>query len=335
MIFKKSFLSETKTIKDAILNLNNSGLKIICVVDKKLKLLGTITDGDIRRALLKNFSLDVKVSRIMNYSPLTIKDNENNRKKNFILKKYKLSSLPVVNKNKKVIDIFFSSNNSNLENIFYIIAGGRGSRMMPLTKNSPKPMLFYNGQIIIENIIEKARQDGFVNICISVKYLAKKIIDYLEKYKKTEINIKFFKETKSLGTAGSLTNLYSKKNNTPIVVTNSDLISNLNYKDILQFHNFNKADVTIAIKNYRFQNPYGVVSFKNHIVNNIEEKPIYSSYVNAGVYVINPNLLKVVKKNSYLDMPDFLKKLISKKKKLIVFPLHEQWKDLQKPNDLE
>ncbi len=333
MTYKETLIDEKKNIKDAILNLNRSSLKIVCVIDKNKKLLGTITDGDVRRCILKKISTSSLVTKIMNKNPIVLKEGQSLDKKN-VFEKLKLTAVPIVNKKKQIRDVIFDTEKRGIENKFYIIAGGRGSRMMPLTLNMPKPMLKYNGEIIIESIIEKARISGFKNFYISINYLGAKIKNYLKKYKQTEIKINFIIEKKQLGTGGSLTKFYKRNVDEPIIVTNADLITSLKYTEILNFHKEYRADVTVGVKKMLYKNPYGVVETNNIIVKKITEKPSFEFNVNAGIYVFNSNVLKKIKKNSYLDIPDLIGNLIRQKKKVVMFPLYEDWKDLQTPKDL-
>lgn len=333
MTYKNTLVSEKKTIKDAILNLNSSSLKIVCVIGKNKKLLGTITDGDIRRCMLKKISTSSSVTKIMNRKPNVLMEGKELDKKK-VFDKLKLIAIPVVNKKKQIKDIIFDTGKKRINNKFYIIAGGRGSRMMPLTLNLPKPMLMYNGEVIIESIIEKARLSGFNNFYISINYLGEKIKKYLKKYENSGIKINFIVEKKQLGTGGSLSNFYNKKINEPFLVTNADLITNLKYNEILNYHREYEADATVGVKKMIFKNPYGVVETKKIIVKNITEKPSFEFNVNAGIYVFNPKVLNKIKKNTYFDIPDLISQLIKRKKKVIIFPLYEDWKDLQTPKDL-
>jgi dTDP-glucose pyrophosphorylase len=321
-------------VKDAVIKLNNSGLKILCVVNKNNKLLGTISDGDIRRSLLKNIKLTETVEKVLNKKPITIYEDKDFLKVNEILNKNKISGIPVIDKNNKLKDLITTLNNQSLKNIIYIVAGGRGKRMMPLTEENPKPLLNYMGEPIIKKLINKIKEDNFKNIIISINYLGHKIENYFKKGKKFGLNIKYIKENKELGTAGSFYELNKLKSNLPVLVTNADLVTNLKFRDILNFHNHNHADITMAIKKHEYQNPFGVIGSKGIVLKKIVEKPIMNFNINAGVYVINKKLFKIIKKNEYFDIPEFINFYLKKKKKIIIFPLHEDWKDVQQPKDL-
>ena len=248
--------------------------------------------------------------------------------------KIKISVIPVVDNKKKLLDLLTSFNTGEIKNFIYIVAGGRGKRMMPLTQNNPKPLLDYMGEPILEKLIKKIKDEKFNNVIISINYLGHKIENHFRDGKKFNLDIRYIKETKELGTAGSFYELNKIKTNLPIIVTNADLVTNLKFRDILNFHYHNNADITVAIKKHEYQNPFGVIDSKGIVLQKIIEKPSVSFNINAGVYVINKNLFKILKKNQYFDIPEFINFYLKKKKKIIIFPLHEDWKDIQQPKDL-
>ena len=327
-------VSSKLRLKKVIFKLNNTGLKFVCVINKKKNLLGTVSDGDIRRALLKNFDLNVSITEVMNKKPKIVNTNYSSEQIKKIFVKYQIRDIPLLDKKGKLIDIISKNDQKFVENIFYIIAGGRGKRMMPLTKYNPKPMLDYMGVPILERILLKIKSEGFKNVVISINYLGKKIQEYFKTGENLGLNINYLKENKEMGTAGALNQLMNISK-LPIVLSNADLLTNLKFKDILNYHSLNNSDLTIAVKKHQYQNPFGVIENKGNRLTKINEKPIYNFNINAGVYVINTKMLKFIKKNTYLDMPDLINRLIKKKKKITIFPLHEEWKDLQKPSDLK
>ena len=332
---KKYLISSTKNIKQAIMQINKYGLKLVCVVNEKSYLIGTVSDGDVRRGLLKNITLHDSIKKIMNKRPKVIRQKTKKNEIKKIFTKFDVQALPILDKKGKLLDILPKDKESYFENIIYIVAGGRGKRMMPLTKSLPKPLLEYSGVPLLERILLKLRSEGFKNIVLSINYLGKKIEDYFGNGENFGLNISYIRETKEMGTAGSLAKLKKFKNNLPIIISNADLITNLNFKNLLNYYIQNKSDMTIATKKYEYQNPYGVIHNKGTKVLKISEKPIHSFNVNAGVYVINYKLLNLIKKNKYFDMPDLIEKLINKNKIINLFPLHETWKDIGKPKDLE
>lgn len=331
---KKIKIREYSTISDAIKKLNESGLKVLCVVDSSGKLLGTLSDGDIRRGLVVSPNLNVEIEKIYNKNPVKI------LKQNYILSNNKLLNLripliPIVDKHNKIIDYISKQDNVDLDNTFYIIAGGRGKRMMPLTLVNPKPLIPYMGESSLSRLLKKVKQEGFFNIYISINYLANKIKSKYEDGKKIGLKIKYIHEKKSLGTAGSLYYFRNKKINFPLIATNADLITDLNFSDILNFHKTHNADFTLAVKHHEYQNPFGVIYSKGIKLDKIIEKPVHTYNINAGVYVISKTVLQLIKKNSYYDITTLISDLLTQNKKVLVFPLYENWKDLQSPKDIQ
>jgi len=320
--FKKTILNSKSTISEAIKSLNESGLNIILVLDEKNKYIGTVTDGDIRRSLVNNFNLKKKISQITNKnSKFLIGRNSRETIINFMLK-HKIQRLPILSHKRfpiKLIQIEDFIKNIKNDYPFVIMAGGKGKRMMPLTKKIPKPMLKINNKPIIEFIIEKAKKEGFKNFYISVNYLRDKIINHLNDGKKLNINIKYLKERSALGTVGSLSML-PKSISEPILLTNGDIITDLNYKNLINFHIKNKADLTVSMGLQQYENPFGIINSKGTKLISLIEKPITYNYVNAGIYVLNSNLVNYISKTKKMDIPEFLKTLSKKKKKYVFTP---------------
>jgi dTDP-glucose pyrophosphorylase len=333
--WKSSILSEENIIKDAIKNLNKTNLQI-SLVTKKNKLIGTITDGDIRRGLLKGFTLKDKVKKIMKKNAITVGENADYKVAKEIMKSKSILQIPIVSRDKKILGLHFWNKpilTKNKKNLTVIMAGGFGKRMKYKTSFTPKPMIELHGKPILEHIINNLKNYGLTNIYISTFYLEHKIRNYFKNGKKFGVQIKYLREKKPLGTAGSLAQL-AKNKKTPILVTNGDVISNINYLEILNYHKNNKADATMAVREITSKHTFGVVASRGYKINRIEEKPVTKTHINAGIYVINNELLRLIKKNKYLNMTDFFNQLITKKKKTILFPMHENWQDFAKPNDL-
>ena len=332
--FKKTLLNSKSTISEAIKSLNESKLNIILVLDRNNKYAGTITDGDIRRYLINNFNLKTQISKITNKnSKFLIGRNSKETIINFMLR-HKIQRLPILNKKKfpiKLIQIEDFIKNIKNDYPFVIMAGGKGKRMMPLTKNLPKPMLKINNKPMIRHIIEKAKGEGFKNFYISVNYLKDKIINYLKDGKKLNINIEYLREGSALGTVGSLSML-PKLVNDPILLTNGDIITDINYKNLINFHIKNKADLTVSMGLQQYENPFGIINAKGTKLISLIEKPITYNYVNAGIYVLNSNLINYISKTKKMDIPEFLKTLSKKRKKICVYPILERWLDIGDKN---
>jgi len=334
----KILLSSAHSIFDTVKCLNRTNFQVCLVVDDKKKLLGTITDGDIRRAIIKRVNFQNKISSIMNKNPIFVYENfdVDNAKK--LMKKKSVLQLPVLNRKKEVINIIIWKDEKNLTNTdrIIIMAGGLGKRMRPLTNKIPKPMIMIQKKPILEHIILKLKSQGFVNITISVRYLGDKIKKFFKNGKKYGVNIDYINEKKVLGTAGPLSFVKLKKEENECIIINADTIFDLNLNELLIFHKKRKSLMTMAIRQEFLKSSYGIIKSKGFKFDNIEEKPIITTYVNAGIYIINNKILKQIKKNRYLDMPDLFNKLKAKNnKKIYLFPIYEKYQEVGTLKDLK
>ncbi len=328
-------LSKKSSLFDAIRKIDKLNSKTVVIKDKKDKFLGTITDGDIRRLLIKGYSLETKIINILKKKYITSSDQSSDKEIYDIMKKHTINCVPILDKKKVVQDIRYLSqfHNKAFKNLFIIMAGGKGTRLLPLTKKIPKPMIKIQEKPVLEHIILNAKKEGFENIVLSINYLGKLIKKYFQNGKKFGVNISYLTESKPLGTCGSLS-LIRKKLVKPIIVCNGDLISNIKFSELLNFHNRNKADITVVTKPYETKNPFGVVKLNNNRIVDIEEKPSIKSNIIVGTYVLSNKLLKFLRKNKKIDMTDFLKNLSKKNKKILTFPLYESWTDIGNLKDL-
>ncbi len=308
----------------------------IALIIKDEKLLGTISDGDIRRNVLKKGSLESKAKDIMrrNFKYISVEENISEAKKKMIFEK--INQLPILDKKGTLIDLLQLNDlfrQERMPNHVVIMAGGKGKRLRPYTSNCPKPMIEVNGKPILEIILEQCIDNGFYNFHFSVNYLKEQIINYFKDGSKWNVSINYLKENKPLGTAGSLKLL--PKQTQPIIVINGDLLTRLNLNRILEFHNENKGSATLGVRNYSETIPFGIVEIEGVKLRSFIEKPTYNYLVNAGVYILNPNLLSILDKEEYVDMPDLLKKAQSFNHLINVCPIHEYWLDIGKPEFLK
>ena len=335
---EKLFINPQATLKEGISIIENGQLKIALVVNEKKQLLGLLSDGDVRRGLLDDVSLSDSILKVMNKEFISV-DKE--KDEDFILalmKKNSILQVPIINKKNIILDLFVHKSLLNQEtksipNPVVLMAGGKGKRLRPLTQNCPKPMIKINGKPILEILINKLSDKGFKNFYISVNYLKEQIIDYFGDGSEWGINIKYIIENEPLGTAGSL-GLLPKDLKHPLLVMNADVLTNMNPLNLLNFHNRNKAKATLSVHNSDFEIPFGVVETKNIELIGFQEKPVYKLTVNAGVYVLNPEILKLLKKNVITDMPSILLKAVDKNLKVVVCPIHEYWIDIGRPEKL-
>jgi dTDP-glucose pyrophosphorylase len=311
-------------LSDAIRNLEDSGIQLVIVLDDKKKLAGLITDGDIRRGLLKGFNIDSSVKEIMKTNPIIVDESVSREKAIQLMQEHKIKHLPVVDKNNSLLNLYLFDEelvSSKRENTFVIMAGGFGKRLMPHTENCPKPMLQIEGKPILEHILDSAISQGFMNFVISVYYLPDVIKNYFKDGSSWGVNIEYIQEDSPLGTAGALSLLSSK--------------TNLRYKEMLEFHEKNNSTATMAVRNHTIQNPYGVVKTEDIDIIGFEEKPILYSVVNAGIYVLEPTVLNYLNNGEVCDMPVLFERLNNNNCRTVVFPMHEKWLDIGKPDDLE
>lgn len=316
-------------ISDAIKLLDRSDIKTLIVLDKK-KFVGTITDGDIRRCLINKIDIDSNILKITNKKSTTtlLKIISEDFRQKMINKK--IYCLPIVTANKTCIGYhnIFKTNNYiyNDDCCVAIMAGGKGTRLLPLTKKIPKPLIKIKGKAMIEIIINKILKDKFKKIFITTHYMAEKIEKYFQK-KECRQSLSFIREKKPLGTIGSLATIKLNKFS-HCIVTNADILSNFMFSDIVRYHKLNNADLTICTYYKKVKSDYGNLTLKGKMIHNIKEKPTYIQNISVGIYVIKTQLLGYLNKNQYCDVPSFINLLIKNKKKVMSFPLHENWLDI-------
>ena len=336
--WNNTLLNKNNTMEDAIEILNNYGFAVALIVDQDKKLLGTITDGDIRRALIKKMSLNTKVKDFMFRSPVFINNEMLDSNILKLMKEKDVLQIPIVDKNFCVIGLKILKDLITLQkrnNPIFIMAGGFGTRLKPLTDTTPKPMLHIGNKPILENIIEQFIHHGFTNFYISTHYKSEVIVKYFGNGSNWNVCIKYIGEKNALGTAGSLSLLPYKSFKLPIIMINGDLITKINFNSFLDFHNNEKNDLTIGSKKIDIQVPYGVLETNDHLVTKIKEKPVHQFYVNAGIYVINPKIIKTISNNEIIDMPNWITKIIKEQMKVSIFPIFEYWLDIGEKEQYE
>ena len=336
-LWRDSIVKINTPIKIAIERLNKVGIKIALVLDENFRLLGTISDGDFRRGMLSGLTLEDTVEKIMNKNPRTVNEGTSRLEILKLMNDTKILQIPIVDRNNFVIGLHLwddISVQAKYSNIMVIMAGGKGSRLHPQTENRPKPMLLVAGVPILEHIIKRARSQGFNHFIIAINYLGQIIEDYFKDGHKFGVKIEYLHEDVPLGTAGALS-LLSHKPERAFIVTNGDVITDINYSDFLEYHTVQNAAATVAVHTHEFQIPYGVVQINGLEVESYEEKPIVSSLINAGVYALDPDILDLITEPKFRDMPELLDISRDLKKKVIVYPLHESWIDIGRPIDLE
>lgn len=335
--WKNVKVSSSTTIKETLKIIDENSLQIALVVDENDFLIGTVTDGDIRRGILKNYSLEDTVVKIMNSNPTTATEFEDREKLLLKLRHKKLHHLPIVNTENRLVGLEVIDDliiQSKKDNIVVLMAGGLGSRLRPLTNDCPKPLLKVGKKPILETIIENFISDGFSNFYISVNYKSDMIINYFGDGSKWGVKINYIHEEKRLGTAGALS-LLPNKPNKPFIVMNGDILTKVNFRLLLEFHNNSNSQATMCVREYDYQIPYGVVKLDRQRLLSIEEKPIHRSFVSAGIYVLDPIAIEYLPKNSFYDMPTLFERLIEDSYTSTVFPIREYWCDVGKIDDFQ
>jgi dTDP-glucose pyrophosphorylase len=335
--WQKALLSMDATIEDAIRNLNESSLQIVMLVSENNALIGTITDGDVRRGLLKGLDLTSPVSQIFNPDALVTPPHMNRDVILHLMQANKLHQLPVVDERRCVVGLYLWDGLPVLgmkPNTMVIMAGGVGSRLRPHTETCPKPLLPVAGKPMLEHIIERAKNEGFERFIIAIHYLGDMIKKHFGHGERWDVQIDYLCESTPLGTAGALSLLKSLPEE-PFLVTNADILTDLRYSELLDYHVQHAVAATMAVRRYESQNPFGVVQTKGINILGFEEKPIEHTYVNAGVYVLDPSSLAFLKREERCDMPSLFERLNQKNLRTIVYPVHEDWLDIGRPDDFE
>jgi len=330
-------LTVNSTIKDALSIIDSGAVKFAIVVDDDNKLLGTLTDGDIRRAILSGKSLNDSVHDVYSKSPTTVSVNASKDEVINICRSKKIYQIPVVDDSGRVVSIDILDELLKPEthpNKVVLMVGGLGTRLRPLTENTPKPMLYVGGKPILQTIIEKFASYGFVDITLCVNYKSDLIKEYFGDGSQFGVTIEYLHEDKRMGTAGALS-LLTEKPEEPFFVMNGDLLTNVNFEHLIEFHQSADAMATMCVREYDFQVPYGVVNIKNGNILSIEEKPVHKFFVSAGIYVLSPECMSLVPDNEYYDMPTLFEKLISRNESTVSFPLREYWLDIGRIDEYE
>ncbi|MAD94167.1 MAG: alcohol dehydrogenase [Rhodobacteraceae bacterium] len=329
-------LTATATMVDAIRAIDSGNVQIALVVDHSGRLIGTITDGDIRRAILRGEATDAPVDRIMHRDFSALPANATEAEALAVMRREVLHQVPALDETGKVIRLFLMEDliqPACRPNAVVIMAGGEGKRLRPLTNDCPKPMLRVGDRPLLEIIIEQSAAAGFQKYYLAVNYLKEQIQDYFCDGARWNVEINYLEEDKPLGTAGAL-NLLPEMPNEPFLVINGDVLTRIDYGRLLRFHQEQAASATLCVRNHATQIPYGVVQMDDLSVCSLEEKPTLSHHVNAGIYLLDPTLLALVPKNTFYDMPDLLMQALHQEKKVSAFPIHEYWLDVGHPHAL-
>lgn len=335
-MWHRAVLPKNSNIEEAIHVLNDAGLKIVLVMDANGVLEGTISDGDIRRGLLHGLTLASPINSIIHHDAIVVGPELSRDLVLKLMKSKKIQQIPIANEYKQVIGLHLwdeLTTPTPRSNVMVIMAGGKGTRLQPQTENCPKPLLPVAGKPILEHIISRAKVQGFSHFILAIHHLGHMIEEYFGNGDAFDVNIEYLREETPLGTAGALS-LLDPQPSSPFIVTNGDVLTDIHYDELLDFHNQHSAMATMAVRNYEWQNPFGVVETTGIEIIGYEEKPISRSQINAGVYVIAPPALELLHKAEACDMPTLFERLKLNDEILTAYLIYEHWLDIGRPADL-
>lgn len=334
--WEKVVLSPEHSVRDALAVINEEALRVCLVVDDARRLLGIVTDGDVRRAILNNVSLTQSVTAVMNPTPITVSAKLSRAQLLETMRECSVLSLPVVDDAGKLIGLETweqTAQLTNYDNPVFIMAGGFGTRLRPLTDNCPKPMLKVGDKPILETLLSQFLKAGFKNIYISTHYMPEQITDYFGDGSAWGANIRYVHEETPLGTGGALGLLPADIPALPLIMINGDVLTTVDFNRLLDFHVKNRADATMCVREYDYKIPYGVITGEGWKITNMIEKPVHSFFVNAGIYVVSPHVIQSVPKGQCIDMPTLLEQHMKEREQVLMFPIHEYWLDIGRMED--
>ena len=336
-IWRQAILPENSTIRQVISNLDQVAIKIVLVVDEACKLLGTISDGDIRRGLLKGLDLNSPIASIVNLNALVVPPEMPSKMVTQLMITNKIQQIPVIDDHQEIVGLHLwdeIATSPARTNLMVIMAGGKGTRLMPHTKNCPKPMVLVAGKPMLEHIIERGKAEGFNHFILAINHLGDIIETHFGDGGSFGVKIDYLREQSPLGTAGALSLLRARPDE-PFIVTNGDVITDIRYSELLDFHNRYQASATMAVRSHEWQHPFGVVQTQGVEIIGFDEKPVARSHINAGVYVLSPEVLNELTVATRCDMPTLFERLQVKAKRTVAYPMHEPWLDVGAPADLQ
>lgn len=328
---------QSQTVREALIKLDQlASDAILFVVDEHLKLLGSLTDGDLRRGFIKGLDFEDQLSAFIQKSPKYILENRYSLDKLETFKANHYKIVPIINEDQIIVDILnFRLQSTIIPADAVLMAGGEGKRLRPLTETTPKPLLKVGDKPIIEYNIDRLQKVGIKNITLSINYLGDQLVDYFGDGSNRNLNINYVREDKPLGTIGSIL-LIEEFEHEDILVMNSDLLTNIDYADFFKAYKSSEADMAVAATSYQVDIPYGVLEVNDsNIVKSLKEKPRYTYFSNAGIYIIKKDLLKMIPVDQFFDITDLINRIIEMNLKLITYPINGYWLDIGKHEDFK
>jgi len=331
-------LSPTATIREAMRTLDKGSLRIVLICDIEQRLLGTVTDGDTRRALLADANMQDPVSQIMNTNPVSVTNGISREQRLQLMKKHDLTAIPIVDSGRRVLSLetlHQAMQPEQRDNPVFIMAGGFGTRLQPLTDHCPKPMLRVGDKPMLEHIISQFITHGFHNFYISTHYLPEVIRCHFEDGSRWNVKIQYIHEESPLGTGGALGLLPKQLPPLPLIMVNGAVLTKLDYTKLLRHHEKQKFDATVCVREEEHRVPYGVIETEEQLITNMVEKPTYRYKINTGIYVLNPEVIASVQLSQRIDMPTLLERHRADGKHIGTYTSYDYWLDIGQMKDYQ
>lgn len=335
--WKEVLIPANATLRDALVSIDASAMQMAILVQEDGQLLAVINDGDIRRAILKGYALESPAINMANTTPITALATASKQELLGLMRRKTVHQIPLIDEENRVAGLITLDELTGIferPNWVILMAGGEGTRLRPLTEACPKPLLKVGNKPILENIIENFTEQGFRHFYISVNYLADAIKSHFGDGRALGVSIEYLHEKNRLGTAGGLSILPTVPAD-PVIVMNGDLLTNVRFDEMLNFHIDQKAMATMAVREFEYQIPYGVVDIKDNKLIGINEKPIKKHYVSAGIYVLSPEVINVIPKEEYYDMTTLFENILQASPSVATYPLQEYWLDIGRMEEFE
>lgn len=335
--WRSTLVRSDASIRDAIRAIDESALQIALVVDSEQHLVGTVTDGDVRRGLLRGIALDAGIGEVMNCDPISCPAKLGPEAAAAVMRSSDVKQVPLVDETGRVVGLEVLGDvikHSPHDNWVVLMAGGLGQRLRPLTEECPKPMLPVGGTPILEIILKNFVRQGFGRFYLSVNYKAEMVRRHFGDGAHWGVTIDYLDEREKLGTAGAL-GLLPEPPRDPLIVMNGDLLTAVNFSSMLEFHREHNATATMAVREHTVEVPFGVIDLADEYLAGVTEKPRYSWFINAGVYVVEPSVLDLIVPGRALDMPALFERVLGRNDKVAAFPIREYWRDIGRLEDLE
>jgi dTDP-glucose pyrophosphorylase len=341
-------MSGMKSLKDILVRpgtpilqtmqrIDTGSAQIVLVIDENDRLIGAVTDGDIRRAILGGVGLDSPIATVMNPNPTSIGRDATREEAIALMRSRAIHQIPVIDGERRVVDLITLDDvlrTDQEDSLVVLMAGGVGSRLRPLTEQTPKPLLPIGGRPLLEITISNLARQGFGRFFVSVNYKASMFRDHFAKGQRLGVEIDYLEEEEKLGTAGAL-RLLPERPKGPVLVINGDILTNLDARRLIRFHRDERVPATMCVRSYEWRVPYGVVQMDDGRLAGFEEKPIRAEFVNAGIYVLSPEALDHLPPNGAVDMPTLFSNVVRGIGRPAVYVLNDYWLDIGHMEDLQ